>query len=123
MNNYSHYSAQSNKSFQNGAVINMALVLCGIMLVIGVAMLSGQTIPHIEYYFVSVLLLIMLMLSALSLKTFIQKPNKNNQLEQTKCDVRAYFDRINAINRKRGKKFTWICPEDFMYLEVHFHDQ
>lgn len=80
MNNYSHYSAQSNKSFRNGPVLNAALVLCALLVIIGMLMLSAQEIPHLEYYFVADLLFIMFLLSALGIKTFVQKPNKNNQL-------------------------------------------
>jgi hypothetical protein len=36
-------------------------------------------------------ILIMLLLCLIGIKNYFQKPNHNNQLEQAKCDVKAYF--------------------------------
>lgn len=46
MNNYSHFSSQSNKTFQNGPILNIVLVLCVILVFIGVIMLSTQDVPY-----------------------------------------------------------------------------
>lgn len=65
---------------------------------------------------------IMFILVAVSTKTFVDRPNNNNQIEQTVEDVQGFFERINQEQQKRGRNIEWNCSKDFMYLEVIFHD-
>lgn len=87
---------------------------------LGVIILGYPETPNIEYFMMANILLILVILTIHGLKIFIDKPNHNNQLEQTKSDVRQLFTRLNDENRRKGKNFEWVCPDDFMYLEVHF---
>ena len=66
------------------------------------------------------ILVIVTILTGLGIRAFNDKPNQNNQLEQTKCDIKTYFAKINRENKSNGLEFEWICPDSFMYLEVHF---
>ena len=40
--------------------------------------------------------IIIFILLLISVKTFINRPNGNNQIEQTVQDVQVYFEKINA---------------------------
>lgn len=119
MENYSHYSAHSGKSFQNGPIINLALLFCVLLLALGIVILS-TTISYVEYFMGANVTIIVIILVIQGVRAFLAKPNQNNQLEQTKSDVKIYFNKINNKNRLMGRKFEWICPDDFMYLEVHY---
>lgn len=119
MENYSHYSAHSGKSFQNGPIINLALFFCVTLLVLGIVILS-TTISYVEYFMGVNVTIIVIILVIQGVRTFLAKPNQNNQLEQTKSDVKIFFQRINSKNKLLGRKFEWMCPDDFMYLEVHY---
>lgn len=66
--------------------------------------------------------LILLILFYASIKTFKDKPNQNNQIEQSISDVNGYFQLVNRKLEMKGLNIEWKCSKDFMYLEVIFHD-
>lgn len=119
LNNYSQFATNNRDSLNNGLGINIVLVLCLLLFVLGILILS-QDIANIEYFLMANILVIISILTGLGIRAFSDKPNQNNQLEQTKCDIKSYFSKINSENMKQGLPFEWICPDSFMYLEVHF---
>ncbi len=70
----------------------------------------------------SLLAIILLMLFYASIKTFKDKPNQNNQIEQSVTDVTNYFQVINSRFDLKGQNIEWKCSKDFMFLEVVFHN-
>jgi hypothetical protein len=79
MENYSHYSAHSGKSFQNNRIINIVLFFCLTLIALGILILSTK-IDFIEYIMGANVTIIVIILVVHGLKTFISKPNHNNQL-------------------------------------------
>ena len=74
-----------------------------------------------EEIILSVLLgLIVILLSFVTVSTYLNVPNSNNQMEQSIEDTKKYFSALNAKNEAEGKQYQWICPENFMYLEAKF---
>lgn len=87
----------------------------------------GVTMPFVSFIYEEIILmailgLILAVLFYISLKTFYDKPNQNNQIEQSICDVNTYFQTLNETFYKRGIAVEWNCSKDFMYLEVIFHN-
>ena len=70
----------------------------------------------------SLLAVILVILFYVSLRTFCDKPNNNNQIEQTIADVMEFFEELNQKAQEKGKNIEWTCSKDFMYLAVIFHD-
>ena len=66
--------------------------------------------------------IIIFILLLISVKTFLNRPNNNNQIEQTVQDVQAYFEKINTKYQEKSKNIEWVCSKDFMCLEVVFHN-
>lgn len=70
----------------------------------------------------SLLAIILIILFYISLRTFCDKPNENNQIQQSIADVMDLFEEINQNYQEKNKNIEWICDKDFMYLAVIFHD-
>jgi len=69
----------------------------------------------------SVIGLILGILMYISVRTFSDKPNNNNHIQQSIADTKEFFEEINQGYFKRGINIEWVCSNDFMYLEVIFH--
>jgi hypothetical protein len=84
--------------------------------------LPFASFPYEEVVLMAVLGLILMLLLWVSIRTFCFKPNNNNQIEQSIEDVENYFEELNQKYQDKGVNIEWNCSNDFMYLEVVFHD-
>ena len=62
------------------------------------------------------LVVIVVLLIFVTISTYLNVPNSNNQMEQSIEDTKNYFAELNRKNDAEGKQYEWICPENFMYL-------
>jgi hypothetical protein len=77
--------------------------------------------PYEELLLLGILVVVVVLLGAAALLAFLAKPNDNNQIQQSIEDVRDYFQLVNQRLALQGKNIEWVCPTEFMYLEVVFH--
>lgn len=67
---------------------------------ITIFVILAVTLPFISFLYeeivlMSLLIVILMILLFASLKIFFNKPNDNNQIEQTIEDVKSYFSKLN----------------------------
>lgn len=84
-------------------------------------LIMGLTLPFVsfkneEFVLVALLALILAVLFYVAVGNFKNRPNDNNQIEQSIADVRAYFDTLNHKSELKGSNIEWTVSSDFMYL-------
>lgn len=84
--------------------------------------LPFASFPYEELLLLAILIVVVVLLASAALLAFLAKPYDNNQIEQSIEDVRDYFQQINQRFALQDKRIEWLCPTDFMYLEVVFYD-
>jgi hypothetical protein len=88
---YRNYS-----SLHKGETSLTEFLLKAVWLPIAIFVCLAVTLPFISFAYEEVILMgllgiILVVLLCVSVRTFLDKPNSNNQIEQTIADVRAYF--------------------------------
>lgn len=98
MRNYSFCSSQSNKTFENGPILNTGIFLLGLFIIFGLILMMKHW-EWVIYVMIGIFSLILGLLTYLAVVGYIRKPLPLNQYEQTIEDVREYFSQINEKNK------------------------
>ncbi len=110
---------KDQKDKMNDLMFKIMWIPVVIFLVI-ILSLPFYTFEHEEIILTVLLSVIVILLCFVTISTYLNVPNSNSQMEQSIEDTNKYFEQLNEKNEKLGKQYRWICPENFMYLEVRF---
>lgn len=88
---YRNYSSMSKAPLTLSEALLRVILVPAILFFLLVTTLPFTSFPYQEIVVMSLLGLILVVLFFVSFKTFYERPNHNNQIEQSTEDVRAYF--------------------------------
>lgn len=119
------YRNYSSLQKEDSTLANVLLRIIRIPIIIFCCL--AISLPYASFVYEEVLLLILLaiillVLLGVSVQTFIDRPNNNNQIEQSIEDVHVYFETLNQKYIDKGVAIEWSCSKDFMYLEAIFYN-
>lgn len=80
MKNYSNCSKKDQKIINRGFIINVVFFLFVILLILGFLMMQLDSNYVAEWILLADLFIIMIVITVLGIKTYIDKPNQYNQL-------------------------------------------
>jgi len=61
----------------------------------GIMLIASDNVSYFADYMLITLIVLMVILAVLGIKTYVRRPNNNNQFQQTQEDVKEYFNKIN----------------------------